>query len=97
MTGKIQTWLCRTVDPTFVGSPEPLAHGRNIVSRSLFCKYYFGESSSELAELVPFLYSCGRCTRALIISCVVFLLSLLNVSLPTVSFLVHLDSDIRYL
>ena len=63
MTGKIQTWLCRAVDPTFVGSPEPLAHGRNIVSLSLFCKYNFGESSSELAELVSFLYSCGRCTR----------------------------------
>ena len=42
---------------------EPLAHRRNVASLSLFYKYYFGRSSSELAQLVPLPYSRGRSTR----------------------------------
>ena len=39
------------------------AHRRNLASLSLFCRYYFGRCSSELAELVPLLYSQGRSTH----------------------------------
>ena len=35
----------------------------NEASQSLFYRYYFGRSSSELAQLVPLLYSHGRSTR----------------------------------
>lgn len=41
-------------------SLEHFAHCRNIVSLSLFCLCYFGTYSCEVAELVPFPYSCGR-------------------------------------
>ena len=36
---------------------------RNIASLSLFCSYYFGRCSSELAELVPLPHSRGTATR----------------------------------
>ena len=36
---------------------------QNIASLSLFCRYYFGGCSSELAQLVPFPYSQGRSTH----------------------------------
>ena len=54
---KLQKRICRTVGPTLAASLEPLAHRRNLVSLSLFCRYYFGRFSSELAELVPLSYS----------------------------------------
>ena len=44
-------------------SLEPLAHCRNMVSLSLFYRYYFGRCSSELAQLVPLPFSRGRSTR----------------------------------
>ena len=34
----------------------------NVARLSLFCRYYFGRCSSELAELVPLPYSWGRST-----------------------------------
>ena len=40
-----------------------MAHRRNVVSLSLFYRYYFGRCSSELAQLVPFPYFRGRSTR----------------------------------
>ena len=53
----------RTVGPSLAASLEPLAHHQNIASLSLFYRYYFGSRcSSELAELVPLLYSQGRST-----------------------------------
>ena len=51
--------ICRTVGTSLAASFEPLAHCWNL---SLFCRYYFGRCSSELAELVPFPYSGGRST-----------------------------------
>ena len=42
---------------------NPLGHCRNVVSLSLFYRYYFGRCSSQLAQLFLFLYSCGRSTR----------------------------------
>ena len=60
---KLQKRICRTVGPSLAASLEPLAHRRNVASLSLFCRYYFGRCSSELAELVPYPYSRGRSTR----------------------------------
>ena len=41
---------------------NPLAHHQNVASLSLFYSYYFGKSSSELAQLVPLPYSQVRST-----------------------------------
>ena len=59
---KLQKRICRTAGPSFAASLEPLACRRNVASLSLFCRYYFGRCSSELAELVPLPYSPGRST-----------------------------------
>ena len=60
---KLQNRICRTVGPSLAVSLEPLAHRRNVASLSLFCSYYFGRCSSELARLVPLPYSRGRSIR----------------------------------
>ena len=60
---KLQKRICRTVDPSLAASLEPLAHCRNVASLSLFCRYYFGRCSSELAQLVALPFSRGRSTR----------------------------------
>ena len=53
----LQEKTCRTVGPLLAACLEPKAHRQNVASLSLFCRYYFGSCPSELAELVPFLYS----------------------------------------
>ena len=60
---KLQRRICRTVGPSLAASLEALAHRRNVVSLSLFCRYYFGRCSSELAQLVPLPFSRGRFSR----------------------------------
>ena len=60
---KLQKRICSTVGPSLAASLQALAHRRNVASLSLFCRYYFGRSSSELAQLVPILSSRGRSTR----------------------------------
>ena len=60
---KLQKQIYKTVDPSLAASLEPLAHRRNVATLSVFCRYYFGRCSSELAELVPLLYSRGRSTH----------------------------------
>ena len=60
---KLQKWICRTVGPSLAASLEPLAHGRNVATLSLFYRYYFGRCSAELADMVPLPYSQGRSTR----------------------------------
>ena len=60
---KLQKRICRIVGPSFAASLEPLALGRNVVSLSLFYRYYFGRCSSKLAQLVPLPFSRGRSTR----------------------------------
>ena len=60
---KLQKQISRTVGPSLAASLEPLPHRRNIASLSLFCWYYFGRCSSELAQLVPLPYSWGRSTH----------------------------------
>ena len=59
---KLQNRICRTIGPSLTASLEPLAHCQNVVSSSLFFRYYFGRWSSELAQLVPFPISQGRST-----------------------------------
>ena len=64
---KLQKPICRIAGPSLAASLaasfEPLAHRRNVASLSLFYRYYFGRCSSELAQLVPLLFSRGRSTR----------------------------------
>ena len=59
---KLQKGIWRTVGPSLASSLEPLVHCQNLASLSLFCRYYFGRCSSELAQLVPPPYSQGRST-----------------------------------
>ena len=60
---KVQKRICRTIVPPHATSLEPLVHCRNAASLSLFCRYYFGRCSSELAQLDPLHFSRGRSTR----------------------------------
>ena len=60
---KLQKRICRTVDPSLAAFLETLTHRLDVTSLSLFYRYYFGRCSSELAQLVPLLYSRGRSTR----------------------------------
>ena len=60
---KLQKRICRTVGPSFVASLEALAHHQNVASLSLFYRYQFGRCSSELAQLVPLLFSLGLSTH----------------------------------
>ena len=60
---KLQKRICKTFSPSLTASLEPLAHRQNVVSLSLFYRYYFGRCSSELAQLVPNPYSRWRSTR----------------------------------
>ena len=59
---KLQKRICRTFGPSLDASIEPLGHRRNVASLSFFYRYYFGRCSSELAQLVPFPFSCGMST-----------------------------------
>ena len=47
-----ETDMKDSVGPSFAVSFEPLVHGSNEASLSLFYSYYFGRWSSELDELV---------------------------------------------
>ena len=52
-----------TVDPSLAASVKHLGQHGTAASLSHFYWYYFDRCSSELAQLVPFLYSRGRSTR----------------------------------
>ena len=60
---KLQKRICRTVGPSLAAYLESLAHHPNLASLSLFCRYYFGRCSSELAQLVPPPFFQGRSTH----------------------------------
>ena len=62
LLNKLQKQICRIVGHSLAASLEHLAHCQNIASLRFFYRYYFGRCSSELAHLVPILYSCGRST-----------------------------------
>ena len=61
MLDKLQKWKFRSF--ICAASLETLSHRRNVASLSLSYRYYFGTCSSELAQLFPLSYSCGRSTR----------------------------------
>ena len=86
---KLQKRICRTIGPSLAASLEPLAHPQNVASLSLFYRYYFGRCSSELAQLVHFLFlEVGL--LVVLIYCMIFLspyLDVTRVSTSTVSFL----------
>ena len=63
LLNKLQKRICRTVGLPFAASLKLLAHRRKVTSLSLFYSYYFNRSSSELAQLVPRLYSRRRSIR----------------------------------
>ena len=93
---KLQKRMFRTVGPSLGASLEPLAHHQNVTCLSLFYRYYFRRCSSELAQLVPLPYSCGR-SLVILKDCMVFLSPFLDVtrmSMSTVFFLTQLDSGI---
>ena len=52
--------ICGTVGHSLAASFEPLAYRQNVVSLSLFYRYYFGRCTSEQAQLVPLPFSRGR-------------------------------------
>ena len=60
---KPQKRICRSAGLSLAASPEPLVHHQNVASLSLFCRYYFGKYSSELAQLILLPYSPRRSTR----------------------------------
>ena len=60
---RLKKRIYKTVGPLLAASLEPFFHRRNVGRLRLFCRYYFGRCSSELAQLVPFPYSRGRSTR----------------------------------
>ena len=96
---KLQKRICRTVGPSAAASLEPLTHHRNMASLSLFCRYYFGRCSSELAQLVPLPFF-KAVLLIILTDCMIFLLLFLDVtrmSMSTVSFLAQLDSGILWL
>ena len=55
--------ICRTAGPSLDASLETLAHCGNVISLSLFYRYYFGRFSSELAQLILLPFSRGWSTR----------------------------------
>ena len=55
--------LDRTIGPSLAVSLEPLDHHQDVVSLGISYRYYFGRSSSDLAQLVPLPFSCGRSTH----------------------------------
>ena len=57
LSDKLQKRIYRTVGPSLATCLEPSAHRQNVASLSLFYRYYFDRCSSELAQLVPLLYS----------------------------------------
>ena len=63
LSDKLQKRIWKSVGPSIADCLEPLAHCINVASLSLFCRYYFGRRSSELAKLVPLPYSQGISTH----------------------------------
>ena len=57
---KVQQGIWRTFGPSLAVSLKPLDHRWKCSQLSLFCRYYFGNCSSEMVSLP---YSRGRSTR----------------------------------
>ena len=89
---KLQKRIRKTVGTSLAAPLEPLAHHRNVVSLSIFYRYYFGRCSSELAQLVPLFRSTRYYDRLHDFS--VSILDVTSMSMPTVSFLAQQGSGI---
>ena len=91
---KLQKQMCTTAGPSIAAYLELLVHRQNLASLGLFYWYYFGRSSSELAQLVPVFFR-GRSTlysdrlHDLFVT-----IPRCWMSMSTVSFLAQLDSGI---
>ena len=96
LLNKLQKWIFRTIGSSLTASIETLAHQQNVASLSLFCKYYFGKCSSELAKLAPLPYSQGRstCYFDRLHDFLSSFLDVTRISMSIVSFLEQLDSGI---
>ena len=88
--------MCRIIDPSLAASLELLGHRRNVGSLSLLYRYCFGRCSSELAQLVPLLFSRGRSTfySDRLHGFSVTIPRCTRVSISAASFLVQLNSEI---
>ena len=96
---KVQKQIFRSVGPSFAASLEPLPHGGNVNSLSLFYKYYFGRCSLNWVKWFHFLFL-EEDLLVILIYCMIFLSPFLDVtrmSMSTVSFIAQLDSGILYL
>ena len=63
MLDKLQKLVRMVVGPTLAASPVSLTHQLNVVSLSLFYRYYIRKSSFELAELEPYRFFHGSSTQ----------------------------------
>ena len=63
MLVKLQKRVCRAIGPSFAASLAYFARVWNIASLSPFHRYYIGRCLSELAELVPLVFSRRRFTH----------------------------------
>ena len=59
MLEKLQKRTFRTAAPSLAASLEPVDNHQNVASPSLFFRYFFGRSSSELAGWLVFLIFVG--------------------------------------
>ena len=57
MFDKLQKQICRAVAPSLSTFLELLAHCQNVISLSLFYRYYFDRCSPDLVQLAPVPYS----------------------------------------
>ena len=96
---KLQKRICRNVCTSTAASLEPLVHCQNVASGNLFCRYYFGRYSSELAKLVPLRHSCVRftCYSDRLHGFLSPFPDVRRMSMSTVSFLSQLDFGVLFL
>ena len=50
---KIQKRLVNLFGPNLLSTRQYLSHRRNVASLALFCRYYHGRCSEDLASLIP--------------------------------------------
>ena len=86
---RLQKQICRTVGPSIVASPEPLAHCWNVASLSLFSGITLVDNLQNWFNWFHFLFLVGG-LLSILIDCMIILPTLLDVtriSMSTVSFL----------
>ena len=96
MLDKLQKQVCMIAGPTTAASLEPLAHRRNVTTLSPFYRCCFSRCSFELGGLVLLPYSHGRSTRYSdrLYDFLSSFLDAIRMSMPTGSFLAHLEPRI---